>query len=112
MRSGGEATPDLPRCVTLVELLQALLVLERIHALPETPGSMRQQGALVDQPLERRAHQLVAGLHIVEDLLAEHEEAAVDPDIGVAQGRNLSHFALGGKFDDVETRRRLYQEQG
>ena len=36
-----------------------------------------------DQPLERLLHQLLARLHVVEDLMPEDEEAAVDPEVGV-----------------------------
>ena len=44
------------------------------------------QLALLDQPLERLDHQLLALVDVVEDLVAEDEVAAVDPDVGVGAG--------------------------
>ena len=39
-----------------------------------------------DQPAERRLDQFLAVLEVVEDLGAEDEEAAIDPEVGVLGG--------------------------
>ena len=64
------------------------LVLEGVHRLPEALVAIDSELALRDQSLERLLDQFVAFLDVVEDLAAQAEEAAVDPELGVcASGR-------------------------
>ena len=79
--------PDFPRRGALVQFLKTLLILKRIHALPEAGVLIRQQGLLLDQPLKWLPHQFFARLDVAKDLVAQNEEAAVDPDVGAAQGQ-------------------------
>ena len=75
--------PHLPgRPARVVEVGELLLLLERVHA-PEAVVPVAEELALLDEPGERFEHQLLAGLDVVEDLLAEHEEAAVDQQVGL-----------------------------
>ena len=69
--------PDFPGRVALVEFLKALLVLEGVHALPETGAFMCQQRTLVNQSLKRLPHQLVPWIDIAEDFSPKHEEASL-----------------------------------
>ena len=103
--------PDFPRRRALVQLLEALLVLERVHALPETGALVGQQGLLLNQPLKGLPHQFLARLQIAEDLLAHHEEATVDPNVAATQRANLPDHALRLDVDNVKTRSGLHQQQ-
>src|SRR5206468_1857208 len=62
------------------QLLEILPVLERVHVAPESVERKREQLALGHQPIERLEHEVLAVAHVVEDVLLEREEAAVDPD--------------------------------
>ena len=79
--SRGETIPDSPGRVALIEFLEALLVLECVHALPEALGAVCQQGALFDQSLKRLPNQLLPRADVAKDFVTENEEAAVDPYI-------------------------------
>src|SRR5690348_4483122 len=79
----------------LDQILQALLVLERVHRPPEALVPDGHELVGLDQPAERRLDQLVALGHVVEDLLPEDEEPAIDPEVrilAVAQSVDLSAF--------------------
>ena len=52
------------------------------------------QQPLLDQALEGLFDQLFARFDVVEDLLAQAEEAAVDPDVAVPHRFNRSHDAI------------------
>src|SRR5215472_3919631 len=67
----------------LDEVLEHLLVLQRIHRTPETfvPEGHKLVG--FNQTTERCLDQLIAFAHVIEYLAAEDEEAAVDPEICV-----------------------------
>ena len=69
----------------LVEVLEALAILDRVHRAKEPFVRVRDQLALVDQASERLFHELVARLDHVEDPPLQDQEAAVDPDVGAAQ---------------------------
>src|SRR5690242_12927774 len=57
----GAALPDLPRRVPArLEVLQRLLVLEGVHALPEAFVAIGDEPAPRDEPLERLLHELLA----------------------------------------------------
>src|SRR5580704_16966578 len=73
--------PDFPRCAALVQLLQLLLVLESVHALPEAGALMCQQGPILNQPLKRLAHEFFTWVDVAKDLITEYKETAVDPDV-------------------------------
>src|SRR5512134_620553 len=101
MRASG--LPDLPgRLAARQQVLEALLVLEGVHARPEAVVGVSAQLALRDQAAERLDHQLLAGLDVVEDLAPEHEEAAVDADHRLADVLEPLHRAARVGFDDVE----------
>src|SRR3954451_21236192 len=72
--------PDFPRDLPpRVEILEELLVLERIHAGPEAIVRVGEQPPGACQPLERLLDELLARPHPLEDLRPQDEEAAVDP---------------------------------
>ena len=61
--------------------LEPLLVLERVHRRPEALVALGQQLPGGEQSMERLLHEVLAGPQLVEDLRAQHEVAAVDPDV-------------------------------
>src|ERR1700740_1045025 len=72
--------PDLPGgLVPREQLSEPLLVLESVHVQPEPVEGVGEQLPLGDEPRERLHHELLARPEVVEDPLAENEEAAVDP---------------------------------
>src|SRR6185437_17029906 len=82
-RRGASAAPDLPgRAALEVERLERLQILERVDAAPEAGIGLGGELLRRDEPLERLDDQLLAGAHVVEDLVAQCEEAAIDPGIG------------------------------
>src|SRR5579883_20645 len=95
----------------LDQILEALLVLERVHRPPEAFMPDRHELVGLDQPAERRLHQLVAVGHVVEDLLSEDEEAAIDPQVGIlaaAQPLDLSAFV---DIDQMQAERRPHCQE-
>ena len=71
----------------LDHVLQHLLVLQGVHRAPEALMLEGKQLIGLDQPPEGRLDQLLALLQIVEDLGAEDEEAAIDPEVGILRWR-------------------------
>ncbi len=65
-----------------------------VHAAKETAMLLRDQLLFRNQPLKWLQHQFFASADIVEDLLAQNEEAAVDVQIGVTHIVNLGHYAI------------------
>ncbi len=89
MRSGSHTCHGaLP---LLVQRLQPLLVLERVHRRPEPLVALSEDLPRRQQPLQRFLDEVLARAKLVEELPAEDEVAAVDPDVGphhVAHGPN------------------------
>ena len=65
----------------------------------------------LDQPPERRLDQLLAILEIVEDLGAEDEEAAIDPQIGVGGGLDAIDLAARLHLDEMQAERGAHCEE-
>src|ERR1041385_4343621 len=64
----GAALPDLPRRVPArLEVLERLLVLEGVHALPEALVRIGGEPSPRDEALERLLHELLALAQHVED---------------------------------------------
>ena len=82
----GGRTEEPGHRAFLDEVLEYLLVLQRIHRAPEAFVLEGHELVGFDQALEWRLDQFIAFAHVVEYLLAEDEEAAVDPEIGVLAG--------------------------
>lgn len=76
--------PHLPRRLALIQFFEALLVLERIHALPEAGVLVCQQSLLLNQPLKWLSYEFFAVQNIPKDFLTHDKESAVDP--GIATG--------------------------
>ena len=72
------------RAARLVQPLEPLPVLDRVHRPEEALVREGDDLAAGDQPRERLLDELVSRLDPVEQLAAAHEEAAVDPHVGVA----------------------------
>ena len=71
--------PDHPRALAPgLHAVERDLVLEGVHRLPEAHVAVAAEQALLEQAREGLLHQLLALVHVVEDLGAHHEEAAVD----------------------------------
>src|ERR1044071_9666243 len=95
--------PDLPGGAPLrQQLVQLDLVAEGVHAAPEAVVRDRHHLALLHQAPERLHPQLLAFLHVVEDLPAQSEVAAVDAQGGVGRVLQLAEVVLGVGVDDVE----------
>src|SRR5262245_30780839 len=81
-------TPDLPRrFAAAVHAVEGDLVLERIHRHPEAFVLEAEQRSRFDESRERLLHELLAGPHVLEQLLAEDHVAAVDPQISFLRCR-------------------------
>src|SRR5262245_24080774 len=65
---------------SLHHVLENLPVLQRVHGAEETRVPVGDELAVLDQPVEGLIHQLFAFLDVVEDAVAEDEEAGVYPD--------------------------------
>ena len=53
--------------------------LESVHARPETVVLVREELSLFDESIKGFLNELLAFLHIVEDLFSENEESSVGP---------------------------------
>ena len=74
--------PHLPRRPAAGrQRLQVVLVLQGVHRRPEALVRIGDQLAALDQALERLFDELFAVVDVVEDLAAEDEEPAVDPEL-------------------------------
>src|SRR5688572_2152572 len=61
--------PDLPRGgAVLVQRLEALLVLERVHRRPEAVVTLGQDLLVLHEPRERLVDQVLARSDVVDDL--------------------------------------------
>src|SRR5581483_7645608 len=90
--------PDTPGGVPLLDhRVEVRLVLEGVHLGEETVVAVRVQPPLGHQALERLDYQLLALVHVVEDLVPQHEVAAVDPELGPADVLDRSHHVPIGR---------------
>ena len=64
-----------------------------------------------DQALEWRLDQFIAVAHVVEDLLSEDEEAAVDPEIGVLAGADALDLPARPHVDQMQAERRPHRSE-
>src|SRR5262245_31886558 len=72
--------PDHPRHLTRgIHVVEHLFLFECIHTGPEARISIGDQLPLSDQALKRLHDQLLTFLNVVENLLLEDKEAAIDP---------------------------------
>lgn len=62
--------PHLPGRGSLVQLFQMLLVLKRIHALPESGALVGQQSVFFNQALKWLPYQFFTRVDVLEDLIA------------------------------------------
>src|SRR5208282_1312494 len=98
--------PEPPRSFAgSVQLIQDLLVLERIHVLPKAVVALRPDLALGDQPLEGFVDQLLSGLDVPKDLLPKHKVAAIHPNVGVLHGLNGPDGAVVVQMNGVQAAR-------
>ena len=73
--------PDLPRRVAArVDVFELLAILEGVHRHPEAVVFVGGEPAFGHEALEWLTHQLFARPQVLEDLLLEDEEPAVDAD--------------------------------
>ena len=74
---------DAPRRLAAFHhFLEHLPISERIHRPPESIVLVGHQTPLLDQAIERLEHQLFAVADVIEDLVAEDEVSAIDPNFG------------------------------
>src|SRR5216684_3397474 len=107
LRGCGERLPDFPRRrATRVQIVQVLLVLERVHRGPEPVVAVRDQPPLLDQPTEGLVHQLLPLPEILEDVALEDEVASVDPNRTLVHVLNPGHYVPVAQRDDVKTQAR------
>src|SRR4051794_8112746 len=101
--SGRGLAPDRPGWRSpVVERLEILLVLQRVHRGPEALIRVGDQLLVGDESLERLLDELLAGLDVVEDRPAEDEEAAVDSQTAVGDMVDAGDDAVVPPADDVE----------
>ena len=74
------------RLSALDHLLEHLPISQRVHRPPETLIFVGHQVPCLDQAVERLEHQLFPVPDVIEDLVAEDEISAVDPDVGLLTG--------------------------
>src|SRR5262245_31940011 len=92
---GGVSLPSHPRTVSSrLHAIQADLVLEGVHALPESVPAERQELAFGDQSGERLLDQLISFLHVIEYLAPQNEEAAINPERLLGHDAHMAHDAL------------------
>src|SRR5690348_3168066 len=70
-----------------------LLIFECIHAGPESVISVADQLLLFDEALERLSNEFLFVAHVIENLVFENEESAVDPHRPVVNGVNAGNEA-------------------
>src|SRR6476659_8046608 len=95
----------------LDHVLEDLLVLQRVHRAPETFMLEGKQLIGLDQPPERRLDQLIAILEVIEDLRAEDEEAAIDPQIGILGSAQAVDLAARLHIDEMQAEGRAHREE-
>src|SRR5262249_39661876 len=78
----------------LVERLEPLPVLDRVHRAEEAVVRVRDQLAARDEAFERLLDELVTWFDDVEDLATEDEEPTVDADVGKAHVGDLRDGAV------------------
>ena len=66
---------------SLVELFQALLVLQRVHRRPEAGVTLTDELIGLHQPTERLLDEVLTWLELIEQLGPHDEVPAVDPDV-------------------------------
>ena len=104
--------PELPRGVAvLVQPLEPLLVLERVHRRPEAMVLLREHLALRHQTMERLLDHVLAGPDLVEQLRPHDEVAAVDPDVGLGHVAQLADGAAVVHRENVEAVVRMDREE-
>jgi len=65
-----------------MQLVQHLLILERVHADPEAIVFVGREVSFLRQPLEGFVEQVFALVNVGENVLLEDEIAAVDANLG------------------------------
>ena len=66
--------------------------------------AVRTQQLAIDEPRKRLIYQLLTFLEVIEDLLTEHEEAAINGVPLSRQWTNRTHQSGSVTLDGVETR--------
>src|SRR4051794_30844920 len=95
--------PDLPGNVaTSIHVVEALLFLEGVHACPEAFVTVACKLPLCNQSLKGCFDQLLATLHVVEDVALEDKVAAVDKGARLANVLQSLDRAIMLHIDDVE----------
>src|SRR5882672_630164 len=88
------------------------MLLEGIHA-PELVLPVADNLLCCDQSLKRLHNQFLAGSHVVEYLLFEHEKTGIDQNVGFPHALDAVDEIFRLEFDDVEALRGLRaQERG
>src|SRR5713101_777415 len=101
-RGGG--LPNFPgRRTARAQIVQVLLVLERVHRGPEPIVVVGDQLPLLDQPTERPVDQLFPVPEVAEDVALEDEVASVDPNRTLVHVLDPGHAVPVTQRDDVET---------
>ena len=93
----------------LDEVLEDLLVLQRVHRAPEAFVPEGHELVGFDQALEWRLDEFITVAHVVEYLLAEDEEAAVDPEIGVLAGADALDLPARPHVNQMQAERRPHR---
>ena len=84
------------------EILEDLLVPERVHWTPEAVVLECHELVGFDQSAEGRFDQLIAFPHVLEDLFSEDEETAIYPEIGILTGAKALDFSTRPHLDEME----------
>src|SRR5262249_7098399 len=101
-RLDGKSALAPPGHLALLDhVLEHLPVTERVHGPPEALVLAGHQLVVGDEPGERLEHELLALAHVVEDLGAEDEVAAIDPDVGPVGRAEPRHPAVAVDVGEV-----------
>src|SRR5579883_647210 len=106
------SVPQLPAGLTTsIHVVEVLLLLEGVHAGPESFVLVGNELPLLDEALKWLLHQLFSLFNVVENLPLEDEESPVDPDIRAIDIADSVDRAVLNRGDDVERLGRLHRHE-
>src|SRR5207244_1241395 len=110
--NAGRPLPYLPGSTSpRMQVVQHLLVLERVHAHPETIVFMGDEVSLHHETLEGFVEEFLAVADVPEDVSTKDEIAPVDPKPRVSHVRDAVHHRVVIRRDKVVADVRLHGEE-
>jgi hypothetical protein len=104
--------PDFPRCLAAVkEIVQLLLILERIHRREETVVLISDQLLFFHQTLKGLEHKLLAIAYVPKNIALQNEHSAIDTDAAAREFLDVGDEPIGPRLDDVIAEIRLHADK-